>query len=140
MPYNRLLNICFLDDRLPNNNRLLNNHFPPFPPFSPGSSAGAINATYYLAEQPEGVRIYHEDIANKRFVDLNRLMKAGAAPVLDLDFLLGDVMHGIKPLDWDAVLQAEVPLKVVASSLDTLQAEILDDFADKDDLLCCLRV
>lgn len=84
--------------------------------------------------------IYHEDIANRRFVDLNRLMKPGAAPVLDLDYLLQDVMHSVKPLDWDAVLRADVPLKVVASSLDTLQAEVLDGFRDKDDLLCCLRV
>lgn len=105
-----------------------------------GSSAGAINATYFLSGQPEGVSIYHEDIANRRFVDLNRLMKPGAAPVLDLDYLLQHVMHSVKPLDWDAVLRAEVPLKVIASSLDTLRAEVLDGFEDKDDLLCCLRV
>lgn len=39
-----------------------------------GSSAGAINATYFLSGQREGVRIYYEDIANKKFVDLARLL------------------------------------------------------------------
>ena len=39
-----------------------------------GSSAGAINATYFLSGQREGVRIYYEDIANKQFVDLSRLL------------------------------------------------------------------
>lgn len=39
-----------------------------------GSSAGAINATYFLSGQREGVRIYYEDIANKKFVDLGRLL------------------------------------------------------------------
>ncbi len=39
-----------------------------------GSSAGAINATYFLSGQREGVNIYCEDIANRRFVDLRRLV------------------------------------------------------------------
>ena len=39
-----------------------------------GSRAGAINATYFLSGQREGVRIYSEDIANKQFVDLSRLL------------------------------------------------------------------
>ena len=39
-----------------------------------GSSAGAINATYFLSGQREGVSIYYEDIANKKFVDLGRLL------------------------------------------------------------------
>ena len=39
-----------------------------------GSSAGAINATYFLSGQREGVSIYYEDIANKTFMDLGRLL------------------------------------------------------------------
>lgn len=44
-----------------------------------------------------------------------------------------------RPLDWDAVLRSEVPLKVVASCLDTLQPVILEDFTDARDLETCLR-
>lgn len=39
-----------------------------------GSSAGAMNLTYYLAEQAEGVDIYHQDIANERFCNMRRLI------------------------------------------------------------------
>ncbi len=39
-----------------------------------GASAGAINATYFLTGQPEGVSIYADDIANKTFCDLSRLV------------------------------------------------------------------
>lgn len=103
-----------------------------------GSSAGAINSTFFLAGQEEGVNIYAENIANKRFCDVNRLMK-GPGPVLDLDYLLEHVMHHEKPLDWDAVIASPVPLKIVASSLDQLSSVTMQDFKDKDDLLCCLR-
>lgn len=40
-----------------------------------GSSAGAINATYFLSGQRDGVNIYTEEIANEQFIDLRRLFK-----------------------------------------------------------------
>ena len=61
-----------------------------------------------------------------------------AAPALDLDFLL-NIIKEKRPLDWNAVLNSDVPLKVVASCLDTLQPVILEDFADAQDLETCLR-
>ncbi|KAK9794392.1 hypothetical protein WJX73_007160 [Symbiochloris irregularis] len=104
-----------------------------------GSSAGAINLTYFLSGQPEGVDIYHEDIANERFCNMRRLFKRNEGPALDLSFLLEDVMCTSKPLDWDAVMNSSVPLKVVASCLDTLQPIILEGFTDENDLRQCLR-
>ena len=56
-----------------------------------------------------------------------------AAPALDLDFLMGIIQHRV-PLDWGAVLASDVPLKVVASCLDTLQPVILQDFTSAHDL------
>ena len=48
-----------------------------------GASAGAINATYFLTGQREGVDIYAEDIANKTFCDLGRLVgRHAGAPAL----------------------------------------------------------
>lgn len=46
-----------------------------------GASAGAINATYFLTGQREGVDIYAEDIANKTFCDLGRLVGRHAGVV-----------------------------------------------------------
>lgn len=40
-----------------------------------GSSAGALNATYFLSGQREGVDIYSQDISNQQFIDLKRLLK-----------------------------------------------------------------
>ncbi len=48
-------------------------------------------------------------------------------------------MHHKRPLDWDAVVASDVPLKVVASCLDTLQPVILEDFTSAEDLEICLR-
>ncbi|DBB06018.1 TPA: hypothetical protein ACH3X3_009994 [Trebouxia sp. C0006] len=106
-----------------------------------GSSAGAINATYFLSGQREGVRIYYEDIANKQFVDLSRLLdrKNEQGPVLNLSFLMDHVMERVKPLFWDAVLDSPIPLKVVASSLDTLEPVLLEGFESKEDLVACLK-
>lgn len=50
-----------------------------------GASAGAINATYFLTGQRDGVDIYAEDIANKTFCDLGRLVgrnAGGSQPAL----------------------------------------------------------
>ena len=69
---------------------------------------------------------------------LLRLASCCAAPALDLDFLLA-IMHEKQPLDWEAVLSSDVPLKVVASCLDTLQPVILESFTDAKDLEICLR-
>lgn len=106
-----------------------------------GSSAGAINGTYFISGQRDGVHIYHDHIASQEFIDLRRLIsrKPGTAPALNLNFLLDTVIHDVHPLDFDAVLSSSIPLKVVASSLDTLSPILLQDFEDKADLVECLR-
>lgn len=106
-----------------------------------GSSAGAINSTFFLSGQREGVGIYHDHIASEEFIDLKRLLKRrpGLAPALNLDYLLGHVMEEVQPLDWDAVLASPIPLKVVASSLDSLRPVLLEGFTDKFDLVTSLR-
>ncbi|KAL6785982.1 hypothetical protein ACKKBG_A00920 [Auxenochlorella protothecoides x Auxenochlorella symbiontica] len=105
-----------------------------------GSSAGAINATYFLSGQRDGVTIYHDHIAHEGFVSLKRLWRGqAAAPVLNLPYLIDHVMEGVLPLDWDAVLASRLPLKVVASSLDSLKPIVLDGFDSKEDLKTCLK-
>ena len=106
-----------------------------------GSSAGAINLSYFLSEQRDGVQIYHNYIANEEFIDIRRLFsrRYGQSPALNLDMLLHDVMENHFPLDWDRVINSKVPLKVVASSLDTLRPELLHSFSDKEDLRNSLR-
>lgn len=107
-----------------------------------GASAGAINAAYWLADQPEGVNIYYDHIAHRDFLSLRRLLRttdARSAPVLNLGFLLDHVMESVLPLDWDRAMANHPPLKVVASDLEALEPVLLDSFRDKDDLKACLR-
>lgn len=106
-----------------------------------GSSAGAINGTYFLSGQRQGVDIYHKYIANTEFIDLKRLLssKPGTPPALNLGFLLEDVMEDVLPLNVDAVLSSPIPLKVVASSLNSLSPVLLENFESKEDLIESLR-
>lgn len=106
-----------------------------------GSSAGAINSTYFLSGQRDGVEIYYKHIASTEFIDLKRLInrKPGTPAALNLEFLLDHVIERVLPLNFDAVLESAVPLKVVASSLDTLSPVLLEEFESKRDLVECLR-
>ncbi|QDZ20153.1 patatin/phospholipase-like protein [Chloropicon primus] len=110
-----------------------------------GSSAGAINLTYFLSRDDTGADIYHKHIANRDFISLSRLWrrrKGDAKPVLDISYLLDYVMEDVLPLDWDRVVNAETPLKVVASHIDGSGGSrpvLLEGFRDKADLKESLR-
>ena len=110
-----------------------------------GSSAGAINLTFFLSRDKTGADIYTNHIANKDFISLSRLIRRKTSkrkPVLDISFLLDHVMETVLPLDWDKVVKSPTPLKVVASHLDGeggSRPVLLENFRDKHDLKECLR-
>jgi predicted patatin/cPLA2 family phospholipase len=103
-----------------------------------GSSAGAINAAYFLAGQAGlGTRIYYEDINRSEFINLGRPLRG--RPIVDLGFLLEEVALARKPLDADRVLGARSPLTVLATDVETEQAAALGLFSNRRDLLDGLR-
>ncbi|KAK4530910.1 hypothetical protein CCYA_CCYA06G1767 [Cyanidiococcus yangmingshanensis] len=113
-----------------------------------GSSAGAICGAYLISRQLPvyGPSIYFEDIANKRFIDTRALLRASrtqheARPVLDLDFLLDEVMVHTKPLDWPKFAQRNElqPLRPVASSLRQAKSVAFRGFTSYTELRECLR-
>ena len=118
-----------------------------------GSSAGAMNLTYYLAKQPEGVKAYQEDLVDGAFLDLKRLPKTrrsrrlmgtsrGRAPAMDVSYLVDGVMDGAtgRALRWSDVLASTVAFNVVATSLDTLTPVILHSpFQNVRDLKTALK-
>ena len=118
-----------------------------------GSSAGAMNLTYYLAKQPEGVNAYQEDLVDGRFLDLRRLPKTkksrrlmgtrkGRAPAMDVSYLVDGVMDGVtgRALRWPDVLVSPLAFNVVATSLDTLTPVILHSpFQNVRDLKTALK-
>ncbi len=103
-----------------------------------GSSAGAVNGSYFVASQVAPcISIYFEDINNARFISLGRFVTR--SPVMSLAFLLDDVMMRRKVLDWRAVLDSPVELKIAASSLDEMRVRLLSSFRDREHLFAVLR-
>jgi predicted patatin/cPLA2 family phospholipase len=103
-----------------------------------GSSAGAINAAYFVAGQAAlGTTIYYEDINNRRFIDLRRALIG--RPIVDLGFLIDDVAVRRKPLAVDRVLASRSPLRVMATDVDTRLPVVLDGFDTGAALLAALR-
>ena len=103
-----------------------------------GTSAGAINGAYFLSAQAAyGTTIYFEDVNNSKFIAPRRLLTPGR--VMSLGFLLDQVMVHEKTLDWRAVLDSAVPLKVVATSVERRRAELLEGFSSRDELWDSLR-
>lgn len=103
-----------------------------------GSSAGAINAAYFLAGQAAfGTAIYAEDINNANFIDLKRILTS--RPIVDLGFLLDEVAMRRKPLDTARVLASPSPLTVLATDVATASRAALRGFRDGGALLTALR-
>ncbi len=103
-----------------------------------GSSAGAINAAYFLAGQAAlGTRIYYEDINNRRFIDPGRAVFGRA--IVDLGFLIDDVAVHRKALDVARVLASPVDLSVMATDVDSEASVALAGFQHAPELFGALR-
>ena len=103
-----------------------------------GSSAGAINAAYFLAGQAGlGTTIYYEDINNRQFIDLLRPLRG--RPIVDLAFLLDDVVERRKRLDCDVLWSAASPLTVLATDVHAQAAVRLQGLRDRARTIAALR-
>ncbi len=103
-----------------------------------GTSAGAINGAYFVAGQAAyGTTIYYENVNNSRFIARRRIIIPGR--VMSLEFLLDHVMVYEKILDWQAILESTLPLKVVVTSVERRRAEILEGFSSRQELWESLR-
>lgn len=103
-----------------------------------GSSAGAINAAYFLAGQARlGTTIYYEDINNARFIDLLRPLRRRS--IVDLAFLLDDIAEQRKRLDAEALLASTSPLIVLATDVAARAAVAFRAFRDRPHVIAALR-
>ena len=83
-----------------------------------GTSAGALNATYFLAGHPEdGIRIYTDFLSGNRFIRFTRPQK-----ILDIDYLVDDIICGVVPLQEEALLEHPAKLWI---ALTTAQGETI---------------
>lgn len=103
-----------------------------------GSSAGAINAAYFLAGQAGvGTTIYSEDINTRSFIDLSRPLIG--RPIVNLGFLLDDVARYRKHLDTDRVITSDTPLSVLATDVDSRTSVTFRGFDTAERLFGALR-
>jgi predicted patatin/cPLA2 family phospholipase len=103
-----------------------------------GCSAGAVNGAYFLARQASyGTTIYYEEINNRHFINVPRTVLG--RPLISLDYLLNQVVASVKILDWKAVLDSPIPLKILVSSVTERRALLLADFQSRDELFSALR-
>jgi predicted patatin/cPLA2 family phospholipase len=103
-----------------------------------GSSAGALAAAYFLAGQAAlGTRVYSEDINTRDFIDLRRPLRG--RPIVDVDFVINDVMVRRKALDTARVLASPTPLAILATDVATASCTVFRHFDDGRDLLHAMR-
>lgn len=89
-----------------------------------GSSAGAFIGAGLLIGMAEGSsRIFFEDMADPRFIDLRRLRTR--RPVVSLDHLLDHILVHLKPMRWKELHESQVPLHIVATATDDLAGHVL---------------
>jgi predicted patatin/cPLA2 family phospholipase len=100
-----------------------------------GSSAGAINGAYLLGKQARlACTVYLDDICNKSFLNFCRPTK-----VLDVDFLVDDILTRRKPLDVGAVMKSRSTLHILLTDLLTGEVVIVTNQDQTLDLMEALR-
>ena len=103
-----------------------------------GSSAGACAAAYFAAGQSDlGGSIYYEDINNDRFIDTWRPSRG--RPVMDLDFLVDDVMVNSKPLDASPFLRRPNYVNIVLTDAERGSSQSISNFDSTADVRAALR-
>lgn len=104
-----------------------------------GSSAGALTGSFFVTGQiPVGPSIYYDNLTCSQFISFRRaLFKKG--PLMNLDYLIKDVLQGEKPLDYDAFLNSDIPLGIVVSSLNRRKAICYKTFESKEDVFTLLK-
>lgn len=82
-----------------------------------GSSSGAMTGAYFGAGAAAmGTTIFPESNCDGRFLSLWRLMTS--KPVMDLDYLVDDVMMGSKPLPVERLANQSIPVLALATRRD----------------------
>ena len=100
-----------------------------------GESAGAINACYFLAGKAAfGGRIYLEDLTSLRFINPLRRGK-----ILDVDFLIDEVMTRIKSLPVERVMQSRSRLFVSITNAADGTGRVVDVKKERPPLLALLK-
>jgi predicted patatin/cPLA2 family phospholipase len=99
------------------------------------TSAGVMNAAYYLSRQEEiGISIYFDDLATRAFYNPWRCWK-----VLDVDYVMEDVVKGRKRLDIDRLRQSPSRFHVALLDRSTGESLVVDTSLTKESTYAVLH-
>lgn len=101
-----------------------------------GCSSGALTGCFAAAGQASVWATSFEDCAVRDFIDPSRAFRGG--PLLDLDFLFGEVIGRRRPLS-DAGRSAGPELRAVAVSATDAELRVLGGFESAADQLAAVR-
>jgi predicted patatin/cPLA2 family phospholipase len=102
-----------------------------------GSSAGALNATYFLTSGAStALALYYDELVVRQFIDPRRALRC--QPIVSIEWVLEGVMGKVFPLDWEGVVSSPIPLHVIASSLTELKTVSFTGFNGVPDLKTAL--
>ncbi len=104
-----------------------------------GSSAGAVNASYFLSGQVTlGTSIYYSDINNRNFIDWRRILRGTA---VDIDFCYEEVVGRRKRLAMEQVLASSTRLHVYVTNVERARTECFtqNEMDGPRDLLTLLK-
>jgi len=98
------------------------------------TSAGVMNASYFLSDQPDlGISIYFENCTTRAFLNPLRVWK-----ILDIDYLF-DIIANVKKLDVDRILASRTKLFVSVIDKNTGAADVIDAKATGKSFLSVLK-
>jgi len=104
-----------------------------------GTSAGAFSAVALaIGKGSKAGAVYYEDLASRDFINYRRAL-TGRGPLISLDYLVEHVLEKAKPLDYELLAASDIPVRTVATRLDTGAAEELCDLTSADDWRAALR-
>lgn len=104
-----------------------------------GTSAGSINLAYFLAGwRWKALTMYYDHLSNNGFIDRWRPLRR-RGPIVDMSLLFDDVMTNDLHLDYEAVLTASPKLHVGISALDDVEAMVVSEFSNTQELRAYLR-
>lgn len=100
-----------------------------------GSSAGAINGAYFLAQQAKlAVGVYLDDLSNARFINFRRPRR-----VVDIDFLVDRVLKERKALDVPKVRASASTLHIVLTDVETAKPVVVTNKDEEVDMMEAIR-
>ena len=101
-------------------------------------SAAAVNAVYFASGGGwHSLSIYYDELIGSEFISYGRFARGG--PLVSLDFVLDVVLEQRNPLDYQRVIDSQVELHLIASSIDQLKPVAFKKFTTKEEVRSALK-